>query len=119
MWAIAIAVSAAGSMGAIMYTSCKVAQSIAAANILPWSRLWVRQHRVRSPTPAGALLLIWLFGVITLAATAAIKKLDEAISFPGAIQIYVEQSFSRKYIYLHSFPISHCIRLHEHTEGTT
>ncbi|RPB21347.1 hypothetical protein L211DRAFT_443718 [Terfezia boudieri ATCC MYA-4762] len=92
-WAISTAISAVGSIASIMYTSAKVKQSMAASNILPWSRLWIKQNRQISPTPAGAVLLHWISAVISIIYTSAITDLAEATAFPVFIQIYVQKVF--------------------------
>ncbi|KAF8461224.1 amino acid permease-domain-containing protein [Kalaharituber pfeilii] len=94
-WAIGTAISAAGSMGAITYTSSKVKQSIAAANILPWSRFWIREHTRagKYSTPEGGLLLHWIFCVLAIVCTAAIGDLSQAISFPTFLQVYAQRVF--------------------------
>ncbi|KAF8418447.1 hypothetical protein EV426DRAFT_322814 [Tirmania nivea] len=92
-WAIATAVSTVGSVASIMYTAAKVKQSMAVGNILPWSRLWIKQNRQNSPTAAGALVLHWIWGVISIIFTAAIPDLAQATAFPGFLQIYVQKLF--------------------------
>jgi len=79
-----------------MYTSAKVKQSMAASNILPWSRLWIKQNRQNSPTPAGALALHWIWGVISITYTAAIPDLSQATAFPGFLQIYAQKVFGSR-----------------------
>ncbi|KAF8417680.1 amino acid permease-domain-containing protein, partial [Terfezia claveryi] len=92
-WAIATAISAVGSIASVMYTSAKVKQSMAASNVFPWSRLWIKQNRQISPTPAGAVLLHWISAVISITYTSAIPDLAQATAFPGFIQIYVQKFF--------------------------
>lgn len=94
--AIITALSAAGTVFAITYTSAKVRQGIAMSNILPWSRLWVREHRHGSPTTAGGILLHWIFGLFGIIYTAAISDVKEAISFPGFIQVYTQRVYGCK-----------------------
>ena len=66
------------------------------SNVLPWSRLWIRVHRHGSPTAAGGLLLHWIFSLLGILYTAAIKNVSEAISFPGFIQVYTQKVFACK-----------------------
>ena len=87
------ALSATGSILAITYTSAKVRQGIAMSNILPWSRLWMREHRHGSPTTAGGILLHWIFGLFGIIYTMSIKDVSNAISFPGFIQVYTQRVF--------------------------
>ncbi|KAK4182320.1 amino acid/polyamine transporter I, partial [Podospora australis] len=43
-WAIMTAISSLGSLNAIIYTFSRVKQAIGQADILPWSKLWKKDH---------------------------------------------------------------------------
>lgn len=104
-----IAISAAGSLVSVIYTTARgllrrsdraydpagltnliVKQAIAKSNILFWSRLWRRNSPFNPPTPEGGLILQWIITVILISASSAIGSLNEALPFPGLIYIYAQ-----------------------------
>ncbi|KAF2184946.1 hypothetical protein K469DRAFT_167604 [Zopfia rhizophila CBS 207.26] len=116
-WAILTAFSAVGSMISVTYTCVRVKQTIAWANILPWSSFWRTSAPVRSkepkdaiemqgllsqttgddgesiPTlrtgaPQGGIALHWLACVFYISVSSVISEVTEAILFSGLLLTY-------------------------------
>ncbi|KAJ4061423.1 hypothetical protein NW756_002862 [Fusarium oxysporum] len=98
-WPVIIAISAFGSLNAIIYTFSRVKQVIGQAEVLPWSRYLKqddcikRTERTREDdfhyrSPQGGLIAHWLFTVLMIAISASIKSTLESVGLPGYIQTY-------------------------------
>lgn len=87
-WAVLTAISAAGTLVSVIYTTTRVKQAIGRSNMLFWSRLWRRNSLFNPATPEGGLILQWTMTVILISASSAIRNISEARSFPGLVYIY-------------------------------
>ncbi|KAF4944955.1 hypothetical protein FGADI_12299 [Fusarium gaditjirri] len=98
-WPVIIAISAFGSLNAIVYTFSRVKQVIGQAEVLPWSRYLKqddcikRTERARAydfhyRSPQGGLIAHWIFTVLMIAISASIKSTLESVGLPGYIQTY-------------------------------
>ncbi|KAF5635794.1 high-affinity methionine permease [Fusarium sp. NRRL 52700] len=98
-WPVIIAISAFGSLNAIVYTFSRVKQVIGQAEVLPWSRYLKqddcikRTERSRADdfhyrSPQGGLIAHWLFTVLWIGISASIKSTLESVGLPGYIQTY-------------------------------
>ncbi|RSL95486.1 hypothetical protein CDV31_013883 [Fusarium ambrosium] len=104
-WAIIAAISAFGSLNAIIYTVSRVKQAIGQAEILPWSRYLKKDHiRQQShsgleedaflhKSPQGGLAVHWIISVVLISATANSHSVMEAVFIPGYIQTYIQCFF--------------------------
>ncbi|KAK2122578.1 amino acid permease-domain-containing protein [Fusarium oxysporum II5] len=98
-WPVIIAISAFGSLNAIIYTFSRVKQVIGQAEVLPWSRYLkqddcikrterTRENDFHYRSPQGGLIAHWLFTVLMIAISASIKSTLESVGLPGYIQTY-------------------------------
>ncbi|KAF5647072.1 high-affinity methionine permease [Fusarium sp. NRRL 25303] len=98
-WPVIIAISAFGSLNAIVYTFSRVKQVIGQAEVLPWSRYLKQDDCIRRTertrendfhyrSPQGGLIAHWLFTVLMIAISASIKSTLESVGLPGYIQTY-------------------------------
>ncbi|KAL9561694.1 hypothetical protein ACKAV7_014250 [Fusarium commune] len=98
-WPVIIAISAFGSLNAIVYTFSRVKQVIGQAEVLPWSRYLkqddcikrterTRENDFHYRSPQGGLIAHWLFTVLMIAISASIKSTLESVGLPGYIQTY-------------------------------
>ncbi|SCO76585.1 uncharacterized protein FRV6_00797 [Fusarium oxysporum] len=98
-WPVIIAISAFGSLNAIVYTFSRVKQVIGQAEVLPWSRYLkqddcikrterTRENDFHYRSPQGGLIAHWLFTVLMITISASIKSTLESVGLPGYIQTY-------------------------------
>ncbi|UZP46503.1 hypothetical protein NXS19_014315 [Fusarium pseudograminearum] len=95
-WAAVTAVSALGSLNAIIYTFSRVKQAIGQADVLPWSCYWKEDDKLQrsdesyyNKSPQGGLLIHFIMSVALIIVTIAIGDTAESVSFPGYIQTYI------------------------------
>lgn len=115
-WAVLIAFSAIGSMISVTYTCVMVKQTVAWANILPWSPFWRTSAPVRvkelkdayemqrllyqrdedgepisiwrTAAPQGGIILHWIACIFYISLSSVITSIPEAISFSGLLLTY-------------------------------
>ncbi|KAF5233636.1 hypothetical protein FAUST_8072 [Fusarium austroamericanum] len=95
-WATVTAISALGSLNAIIYTFSRVKQAIGQADVLPWSRFWKQDDKINrsdngfyNKSPQGGLMIHFIMSVALIIVTIAIGDTAESVSFPGHIQTYI------------------------------
>ncbi|CAG2002092.1 unnamed protein product [Fusarium graminearum] len=85
-WAAVTAISALGSLNAIIYTFSRVKQAIGQADVLPWSCYWKKDDRIErsdkgyyNKSPQGGLLIHCLMSVALIIVTISIRDTAESV----------------------------------------